>query len=124
MKPKQVYYEDTKGLRNEIRSLRLYNKRAHKQVVFKEKLLELDFKPYGDYFIADLITDSLFEKVYGKCQILVEINGDRYLVKRILPEDILLDGYRRILDTYKGVPYRNKKDLFKIKYYEGMKNDN
>ena len=123
MKPRHLYYEDTKGLRNEIRSLRLYNKRAYKQVVFKDKFLELDFKPYGDYFLVDLITDSLFEKVYGKCQALVEINGEDCLIKQILPEDILLDGYRRLLDTYKGVPYRNNKDLFKIKLMEGMKND-
>jgi hypothetical protein len=32
-----------------------------------------------------------------------------------------MDGYKKMLETYKGIPYRNKQDLFKIKLAERIK---
>lgn len=120
---KHIFYEDTKELKNLMRSLKVYNKRAYKQLIFKERFEELKFENFKeDIYIAELLTDSLFEKVYGKVKAVVEIKNEQAKVIRILPTQIFLDGYKRILPTYKGCPYRDEKDLFKIKVIGGVKN--
>ena len=70
------------------------------------------------------VTDELFEKVYGKCKVIAEIRNEQAKVLWIEPQDLLLAGFSRILETYKGVPYRNEQDLFKIKVVGGIKNGN
>lgn len=118
---KHIYFDDTKRLKWLIRSIGKYNKRAYKQIVLKDRFVELEFKPINDeLYEAELITDSLFEKVYGKCKIVAEIRNEQIKVLYLEPEDLLRDGYMKMLDTYKGVPFRNKQDLFKIKLAERM----
>lgn len=119
---KHIYFDDTKRLKYLIRSIGKYNKRAYKQIVLKDRFVELEFKPINDeLYEAELITDSLFEKAYGKCKIVAEIRNEQIKVLYLEPEDLLRDGYMKMLDTYKGVPFRNKQDLFKIKLAERMK---
>ena len=118
---KHIYFDDTKRLKWLIRSIGKYNRRAYKQIVVKDRFVELEFKPINDeLYEAELITDSLFEKVYGKCKIVAEIRNEQIKVLYLEPEDLLRDGYMKMLDTYKGVPFRNKQDLFKIKLAERM----
>ena len=122
---KHIFYEDTKELKCLMRSLRTYNKRAYKQLIFKERFEELNFVNYkDDIYTADLYTDELFRKVYGVCKIVVEIKNEQAKVIRIEPQELLLAGFKRILETYKGCPYRNEQDLFKIKLIGGIKNGN
>lgn len=122
MKYKHIYFDDTKRLRYLIRSLKKYNTVAYKQVIFKSRFIELKFKQVEDeIYEADLYTDSLFERVYGKCKVVAEIMNEQIKVLYLEPEELLMDGYMKMLDTYKGIPYRNKQDLFKIKLAERMK---
>ena len=44
MKYKHIYFDDTKRLRYLIRSLKKYNTVAYKQVIFKSRFIELEFK--------------------------------------------------------------------------------
>ncbi len=122
MKFKHIFYDDTKELKYLMRSLRTYNKRAYKQIIFKERFEDLDFKLYKEnIYVAELLTDKLFEKVYGKCKVTVIIKNEQAKVINLEPKELLIDGYKRILKTYKGVPYRNEQDLFKIKLIGGIK---
>ena len=122
---KHIFYEDTKELKCLMRSLRTYNKRAYKQIIFKERFEELNFVNYkDDLYTAELLTDELFEKVYGKCKVICEIRNNQAKVIRIEPQELLMAGFNRILETYKGCPYRNEQDLFKIKLIGGIKNGN
>lgn len=117
----KVFYEDTKELKNLLRSLRLYNKVAYKQVIFRDRLEELEFEKLKDgTYKAELKTDSLFKKVYGSCEVYMELGKKSIKITRIEPYDILMAGYRKILDTYKGIPYRDNKDLFKIRMMENL----
>lgn len=119
---KHIFYDDTKELKNLMRSLRTYNKRAYKQLIFKERFEELNFVNYGDnLYTAELLTDDLFKKVYGVCKVVVVIRNDQAKIINIEPQEIFEAGYRKILQTYKGVPYRNEQDLFKIKLIGGNK---
>lgn len=116
---KYIFYEDSNKLRCLIRSLGKYNRTAYKQVVFKDRFEELEFKESEDgLYRAELITDTLFEQVYGKYQVVAEIRDKQIKVVSIEPEKLLRDGYMKYLETYKGIPYRNKQDLFKIKLAE------
>ena len=46
------------------------------------------------------------------------VQNNVIVIKEITPREILIDLYKRnLLKTYKGVPYRNKYDLFKIMPY-------
>ena len=117
----KVFYEDTKELKNLLRSLRLYNKVAYKQVIFRDRLEELEFEKLKDgTYKAELKTDSLFKKVYGSCEVYMELGKKSIKITRIEPYDLLMAGYRKILDTYKGIPYRDNKDLFKIRMMDNL----
>lgn len=117
----QIFYDDTKELKNLLRSLRLYNKVAYKQVIFRDRLEELEFEKLKDgTYKAELKTDSLFKKVYGSCEVYMELGKKSIKIIRIEPYDLLMAGYRKILDTYKGIPYRDNKDLFKIRMMDNL----
>ena len=121
----KVFYEDTKELKNLMRSLRLYNKWGYKQLIFRDRLEELEFQDIGNgIYKAELNTDSLFKKVYGACEVYMELGVKSIKIIRIEPYDLLMAGYRKILDTYKGIPYRDQKDLFKIRMMDGLQNGN
>lgn len=121
---KHIFNDNSKELKNLMRSLKTYNKRAYKQLIFKERFEELNFIHYKEnLYVAELLTDELFKKVYGSCKVVVEIKNEQAKIIWIEPKEILEAGYKRILDTYKGCPYRDEQDLFKIKIMGGLKND-
>ena len=114
----KIYYEDTPKLQHELRSLRKYNMVGYKQIIFKDRIVELDFNNVkDDLYVAELKTDRLFESVYGSYKAYVTYNKENnsITVNYIEPSDLLAAGFRRTLDTYLGIPYRDDKDLFKIK---------
>ena len=101
------------------RSLAIYNKNAYYQLVIPERFRELKWEQQeSGKYIANLYTDILFEKVYGKCYVVAEIRDNNYKIIDIHPKGLLLDGYRRLLKTYRGIPYRDKQDLDKLKIAE------
>lgn len=114
----KIYYDDTPKLQHELRSLRKYNMVGYKQIIFKDRLVDLDFNNVNDnLYVADLKTDRIFEDVYGKYQVYAIYNSDNNSIKVLYvePSDLLIAGFMKTLDTYIGTPYRNSKDLFKIK---------
>ena len=114
----KIYYDDTPKLQHELRSLRKYNMVGYKQVIFKDRLVDLDFENIrDDFYYADLKTDRIFEAVYGKCKIYILYNPETNSanVLSVDPSDLLLAGFMKTLDTYVGTPYRDDKDLFKIR---------
>ena len=114
-------FKTEKEIKQLLRSLAIYNRRAYKQIIFIDNFRELNWKLVdGITYKAELYTDRLFEKVYGKCYVVADIKDHNYMIKEIQPKEILLAGYRKILNTYKGIPYRDNKDLIKIKMAEGI----
>ena len=114
----KIYYDNTPKLQHELRSLRKYNMVGYKQIIFKERIVDLDFnKVESDLYAAALKTDRIFEDVYGKCQVYALYNKENNSIKVLYvePSDLLIAGFMKTLDTYAGTPYRDSKDLFKIK---------
>ena len=114
----KIYYDDTPKLQHELRSLRKYNMVGYKQIIFKERVIDLEFnKVNNDLYVANLKTDRIFKDVYGTCQVYATYNDENNSIKvlYIEPSDLLLAGFMKTLNTYVGTPYRDSKDLFKIK---------
>ena len=76
-------------------------------------LKNLKVRDTGKY-VASIPTDLIFSQVYGEVQLIYSVINGRIVIEDLCPADFLLEGYARVLDTYKGIPYRNAKDIFKI----------
>ncbi len=121
-------YLDENEFKKCERSLKKYNMVAYKKLVFDfypklrsgefvGKIISCDKEGNANYE-AVLPTDQLFVKVYGE----VKLNYTFYeknvviIFTSIEPKDILLDGYKSELTSYKGIMISktNVKDKFKI----------
>ena len=117
-----IVFVDENEYRKQERALRKYCTRTYKNLIFdvipsirKEKLKN------GDYEY-DLLTDKIFTQVYGKIKLRFFVHDNIVVIKNLTPESILIAMYSVELPTYKGVPYRDERDLFKIKVVLGGNN--
>lgn len=95
------------------RGLKRYCPRAFKYLVF-EIMDKHNYSPEIGKHEIELPTDSKFKMVYGQIKLIYLKTEKAIVLENIQPADILKDGYMYLLNTYRGVPYRNKKDKFKI----------
>lgn len=112
------------------RSVKKYNMFAFKKLIFdfypemKEgnflgtKVEEDKEKGITSYELT-LPTDALFVKVHGEIVLHYDVYNDKniILLKKITPEDLLIEGHNRELSAYKGVMISKEnadKDKFKI----------
>lgn len=118
-KGKIITYIDENDFIKEKSALRKYFMRAYKDLQFNtsKRLREL-VQEDGDYEI-ELYTEKTFQKIYGQIKIRYFVKDNLVVIKDIVPREILIDLYKCTTNTYKGVPYRNNYDLFKIKFLIG-----
>ena len=113
-------YLDENEFNKKLRALRKYCMRSYKNFIFKVvpdlKMTEFENGTYK----KPLLTDELFKCVYGEIQLVFHVNNGVVIIEDLIPGDILIDGHRKELECYKGVPVRDKKDIFKIKLMEKM----
>lgn len=130
---KQLYlfeYLNENEFKVKERTVRKYNMLAYKKLVFDYyiKLKEGEF--LGDIveenkkentisYELKLPTDELFKKVHGEMRLHYTVFLDKkvILLTNITPEEILDEGHRAELETYKGVMISKsnpKKDIFKV----------
>lgn len=115
-----LVYLDENDFRKKERALRKYFMRNYKYLQFDFfPRLKQEGKRDGRYSVK-LATSKLFESVYGKMELLFSVKNDVAILEDIAPGDFLLDCYEREVPCYKGIPYRNKKDLEKIKIMERL----
>lgn len=111
-------YLNENEFNKKIRALKKYCMRSYKDLVFnivpKLKSTELE----NGLYKKPLKTDKMFKCVYGEIQIVFYVNNGVIILEDLIPSDVLIDMYRKDLKCYKGVPVRNKKDIFKIKLIE------
>ena len=112
------------------RSLKKYNMLAFKKLYFeyypelKEgnflgKLVATNSNQGSKTYELKLPTDIMFSKVHGDIKLvyLVYENEKIVMLDKIMPVDILSEGHRQELVTYKGVMVSSQhsdKDMFKI----------
>lgn len=121
-KPK-ILFKDYIDYIKKKRSLDKYLGKSFRYlVVYAIPKLKQPNKKDGLYSI-DLQADEVFNKVYGNAKLIYSVKNDIAIIEDIEPSDLLKQGYFQLLDTYKGIPYRDEKDLFKIRLMLGEKNE-
>ena len=111
---KIIVYIDENEFKKKERALRKYLVSAYKYWIFDVvPKLQKENKIDGKYEI-ELPVSNLFKKVYGELKILFTVKNDVVILEDIQPTEILTAMFRKELPTYKGIPYRDAKDKFKI----------
>lgn len=133
-----ITYSDEKKYRRLERSIKKYNMIAYKKLVFEyypsiengNYVGEL-IKEDNNIFTYELVlpTDSMFSKVYGHFKLIYSVNKDEKTIifETIEPENILLEGYKDELTTYKGILVSKEhrdKDIFRINLLNMLENNN
>ncbi len=112
------------------RSLKKYNMLAYKELNFNcypalrngeflGDLVSRNKKEGTETYELKLKSDDMFSKVHGEVKLIYTVykNAGTVMLKTITPEDILLEGHRSELGTYKGIMISKanaSKDMFKI----------
>ena len=111
---KLIIYIDENEFRKKERAIKKYFMGAYKYWIFEAvpKLQQVN-KIDGQYEL-ELPVSELFKKVYGNLRVLFTVKNDVVVLENIEPSGILIDMHRKELPTYKGIPYRDDKDKFKI----------
>lgn len=111
----KVKMENESDMTKCLRSLRKYNMRAYKQLIFEVN--ELKHIEDNEYRI-NLKSDLKFQKVYGQIYITVLLQDSEIILKRLEPHGFLIAGHNIELESYKGVPIVSRKEKFKIDFLE------
>lgn len=123
-------YQNENDFRVKERTLRKYNMLAYKELIFKDypairtgnflgiKVAENQQDKTQSYEL-ELPTDDLFKKVHGNVRLHYTVYEEKkvVLLTNITPDEILEEGHRTELTTYKGVMISKsnpKKDIFKV----------
>jgi len=131
-------YQDENEFKKKERSVKKYNMLAYKKLLFEYyeslkdgkflgKLVSKDSKNHTEHYELKIPTDELFAKVHGEMVLHYTVydNKNVVLLETITPEDILLEGHRSELPTYKGVMISKsnaEKDMFKINLLNMLEN--
>ena len=123
-------YLDENDFRKRERSVRKYNMLAYKKLTFDyyPKMRDGEFpgevisqnKKAGTVtYEAKLPSDELFAQVHGEVKLIYTVykKEETVMLNEITPKDILLEGHRSELTTYKGIMISKanaSKDMFKI----------
>ena len=104
----------------QLRAIKKYFTKSYKQFIFEVVDEMKKVSKEDGYYSTTLDIDELFNKVYGQLQVNYIVKDGVVYIENFEPKDILKDMYFRLLPTYDGIPYRNKRDLFKIKLLKGV----
>lgn len=100
------------------KALQRYFKKSYKYLIFEVLPTLLKSGKIEGHYSLELPIDELFKQVYGSMVLTFTVKNDVAFVENITPDEILDACYMGDLPIYKGIPYRDKKDLFKIKLME------
>ncbi len=133
-------YQDENDFKKKEKTLKKYNKRAYKELLFEvypklkenimigKKIKTDKEKGYEEYEL-ELPTDNMFKKVHGpiKLHYVVYPSEAVILLTNITPEKILEEAHKKELSTYKGVMISSEepdKDKFKVELLNALKHGN
>ena len=120
MKSYVLDYVNENEFRKLERSLKKYNMRAFKKLSFDYYPDMRNGKFAGTVtYELKLPSDPMFAQVHGEVKLIYTVykKEETVMLKEILPRDILLEGHRSELGTYKGIMISKanaSKDIFKI----------
>ncbi len=123
-------YVNENEFRKLERSLKKYNMRAFKKLSFDYypdmrngkfpgELVSKNKEAGTETYELKLPSDAMFAQVHGEVKLIYTVykKEETVMLKELLPKDILLEGPRSELGTYKGIMISKanaSKDIFKI----------
>lgn len=121
------------------RALKKYNMRAFKKLNFDiypslrsgeflGEIVSQNKKAGTVTYELELPSDAMFAQVHGKVKLLYTVykKEETVMLKEITPRDILLEGHKSELGTYKGIMISKEnasKDRFKIDLLNMLQGD-
>ena len=130
MKSYVLDYVNENEFRKLERSLKKYNMRAFKKLSFDYypdmrngkfpgEIISKNKEAGTVTYELKLPSDPMFAQVHGEVKLIYTVykKEETVMLKEILPKDILLEGHRSELGTYKGIMISKanaSKDIFKI----------
>ena len=125
-----IEYLNENEFRKRERALKKYNMLAYKKLNFEYypalrngkfvgELTSQNKKAGTESCELKLPSDSMFSQVHGDVKLIytVYVNEQTIMLNTITPSDILLEGHKSELTTYKGIMISKQnasKDMFKI----------
>ena len=123
-------YVNENEFRKLERTLKKYNMRAFKKLSFDYypdmrngkfpgELVSKNKEAGTETYELKLPSDAMFAQVHGEVKLIYTVykKEETVMLKELLPKDILLEGHRSELGTYKGIMISKanaSKDIFKI----------
>ena len=130
MKSYVLDYVNENEFRKLERSLKKYNMRAFKKLSFDYypdmrngkfpgEIISKNKEAGTVTYELKLPSDPMFAQVHGEVKLIYTVykKEETVMLKEILPKEILLEGHRSELGTYKGIMISKanaSKDIFKI----------
>jgi len=130
MKSYVLDYVNENEFRKLERSLKKYNMRAFKKLnfdyypdlrngKFPGEIISKNKEASTVTYELKLPSDPMFAQVHGEVKLIYTVyqKEETVMLKEILPKEILLEGHRSELGTYKGIMISKanaSKDIFKI----------
>lgn len=116
----EIMYLDENDFIKKYKGLRRICPTTFKYLCFKFFRNEsLYTKPNGTY-VETLPTSKDFVAVHGNVELHYTIKNKKIIIENLTPEPILLANYEGDMKIYKGIPYMDEKDKFKIDMYKRM----
>lgn len=112
-----ITYLDEAECRKLVRGLKQINMLAYKQFIFKQ--LEFD-KEIGKHELI-LNTDKNFKLIHGDIKIIYSTYNNVICIENIEPSNVLMEYHNKNKNTYKGIPFVDNKDVFKINLLREMR---
>ena len=139
MKGYVLDYVNENEFRKLERALKKYNMMAFKKLNFEYypsirngqflgEMVKSDKKAGTETYELKLPSDKLFAQIHGEVKLIYSVHKKEGIVmlETLTPEDILLEGHRSELTTYKGIMISKEnasKDMFKIDLLSMIQNN-
>jgi hypothetical protein len=139
MKGYVLDYFNENEFRKLERALKKYNMMAFKKLNFEYypslrsgqfigEMVSSNKKANTETYELKLPSDKLFAQIHGEVKLIYTVHKKEGIVmlETLTPEDILLEGHRSELTTYKGIMISKEnasKDMFKIDLLSMIQNN-
>ena len=139
MKNYVLDYVNENEFRKLERALKKYNMRAFKKLTFDYypslrdgkfigKIVSRNKKAETITYELKLPSDAMFAQVHGEVKLIYTVykKEETVMLKEITPKEILLEGHKSELGTYKGIMISKSnasKDMFKIDLLNMLQGD-
>lgn len=121
MRARKISFANENDFNKKLRALKTYCMKSYKYFAFE--LTDEYFESKDGTYSRDLPTSNEFRLIYGQIKLIYTIKNNEIILDDLEPKSFFMEGYSRLLETYKGIYYRDDKDKFKINLLNNLKKE-